>query len=93
MKRICSLMQGVEFPDASLKGNVKLRVNLRILSETRLIEKPSISCKICGKAHQTHNCWHNKSKRVSAGAEIASSAELYSLNQGGKWQNRGHNLN
>ena len=56
-------------PDASQKGNVKLRVNLRILTKTRLIEKPNISCKICGKAHQTHNCWHNKSKRVSAGAE------------------------
>ena len=28
-----------------------------------------------------------------AGAEIASSAEFNSLNQGGKWQNRGRNLN
>ena len=55
--------------------------------------KPSISCKICGKAHQTHNCWHNKSKRVSACAEIASSAEFNSPNQGGKWHNRGRNLN
>ena len=26
---------------------------------------------------------------MSAGAEIASSAEFNSLNQGGKWQNRG----
>ena len=55
--------------------------------------KPSISCKICGKAHQTHNCWHNKSKRVSAGTEKASSAEFNSPNQGGKWQNRGCNWN
>ena len=31
-------MQGVEFPDASQKGNVKLRVKLRIITETRLIE-------------------------------------------------------
>ena len=38
MRRICSPMQGVEFRDASQKGNVKLRVNLRILTETRLIE-------------------------------------------------------
>ena len=30
---------------------------------------------------------------MSAGAEIASSAEFNSLNQGGKWQNRGCNLN
>ena len=55
--------------------------------------KPSISCKICGKANQTHNCWHNKSKRVSAGVEIGSSAEFNSPNQGGKWQNRGRNWN
>ena len=45
--------------------------------------KPSISCKICGKAHQAHNCWHSKSKRMSAGTEIASSAEFNSPNQGG----------
>ena len=38
MRRICSPMQGVEFLNASQKGNVKLRVNLRILTETRLIE-------------------------------------------------------
>ena len=55
--------------------------------------KSNISCKICGKAHQTHNCWHNKSKRVSAGTEIASSAEVNSPNQGGKWQNRGQDRN
>ena len=30
---------------------------------------------------------------MSAGAEIASSAEFNSPNQGGKWQNRGRNLN
>ena len=55
--------------------------------------KSNISCKICGKAHQTHNCWHKKSKRVSVGTKIASSAEFNSPNQGGKWQNRGHNWN
>ena len=38
MRRICLPMQGVEFPDVSQKGNVKLSVNLRILTETRLIE-------------------------------------------------------
>ena len=38
MRRICLLMQGMEFPDASQKGSVKLRVKLRILTKTRLIE-------------------------------------------------------
>ena len=38
MRRICLPMQGVEFPDASQKGIVKLRVKLRILTDTRLIE-------------------------------------------------------
>ena len=88
MKWICSPMHGVEFPDASQKGNVNLRVKLH-----RVDRKPNISCKICGKAYQIHNCWHNKNKRISAGAEIASSAEFHSPNQGGKWQNRGRNLN
>ena len=59
----------------------------------RVDRKSNISCKICGKAHQTHNCRHNKNRRVSAGAEIASSAEFHSPNQGGKWQNRGCYLN
>ena len=45
--------------------------------------KSNISCKICGKAHQTYNCWHSKSKRVSACTEIALSAEFNSPNQGG----------
>ena len=61
--------------------------------ENRVDRKPNISCKICGKAHQTHNFWHNENMRVSAGAKIASSAEFHSPNQGGKWQNRGRNLN
>ena len=38
MRQICSPMQGVDFPDGSQKGNVKLRVKLRILTETRLME-------------------------------------------------------
>ena len=59
----------------------------------RVDRKPNISCKICGKAHQTHNCWHKKNRRVSVGAEIASSAKFHSPNQGGKWQNRGCYLN
>ena len=37
MRRICSPMHRVEFPDASQKGNVKLRVNLRILTKIGLI--------------------------------------------------------
>ena len=37
MRRICSPMRGVEFPDASQKGSVKLRVKLRILTKIGLI--------------------------------------------------------
>ena len=37
MRRIRSPMHGVEFPDASKKGNVELRVNLRILTKIGLI--------------------------------------------------------
>ena len=80
-------------PDASQKGNMELRVKFTHTYENQVDQKPNISCKICGKAHQTHNCWHNKNKRVLAGAEIASGAEFHSPNQGGKWQNRGCNLN
>ena len=73
---------------------MRLRVKFHIITEiTQYDRKSNISCKICGKAHQTHNCWHNKSKRVSAGKEIAFSAEFNSPNQGGKWQNRGRNWN
>ena len=38
MRRICSPMQGVEFPDASQKGIVRLRVKFRIITEIRVIE-------------------------------------------------------
>ena len=38
MRRICLPMQGVEFPDASRKGIVGLRVKLCIITEIRLIE-------------------------------------------------------
>ena len=38
MRWICSPMQGVEFPDASQKGIVRLRVKFSIITEIRLIE-------------------------------------------------------
>ena len=88
------------FPDARggvpgciAKGQRETKSQVTHNYENEVDRKPSISCKIYGKAHQTHNCWHNKSKRVLAGTEIASSAEFNSPNQGGKWQNRGCNLN
>ena len=80
-------------PGSVAKGQRETKSQLTHTYENRVDWKPNISCKICGKAHQTHNCWHNKNKRVSADAELASSAEFHSLNQGGKWQNRGRNLN
>ena len=80
-------------PGCVAKGQRETKSQFTHTNGNQVDRKPSISCKICGKAHQTHNCWHNKRKRESAGAEIASSAEFNSLNQGGKWQNRGHNLN
>ena len=81
------------FPGCVAKGQRETKSQFTHTYGNQVVRKPSISCKICGKAHQTHNCWHNKSKRVSAAAEIASSAEFNSPNQGGKWQNRGCNLN
>ena len=80
-------------PGCVAKGQRETKSQVTHNYRNQVDRKPSISCKICGKAHQTHNCWHNKSKRVSAGAEKASSAEFNSPNQGGKWQNRGRNLN
>ena len=80
-------------PGCVAKGQRETKSQFTHTNGNQVDRKPSISCKICGKAHQTHNCWHNKRKRESAGAEIASSAEFNSLNQGGKWQNRGRNLN
>ena len=80
-------------PGCVAKGQRETKSQFMHTYRNQVDQKPSISCKICGKAHQTNNCWHNKSKRVSAGAEIASSAEFNSPNQGGKWQNRGRNLN
>ena len=44
--------------------------------EPKQDQRPVVKCKICGKAHQTHNCWHNKNK-------VASSAEFDSQYQGG----------
>ena len=38
MRRICLLMQGVEFLDASQKGIVRLRVKFRLITEIRLME-------------------------------------------------------
>ena len=80
-------------PGCVTKGQRETRSQVTHTYENWVDRKANISCKLCGKAHQTHNCWHNKNKRVSAGAEIASSAEFHSLNQGGKWQNRGRNWN
>ena len=80
-------------PGCVAKGHRETKSQVPHNYGNQVDRKSNISCKICGKAHQTHNCWHNKSKRVSAGTEIASSAEFNSLNQGGKWQNRGRNWN
>ena len=80
-------------PGCVAKGQRKTKSQVTHTYENPVDRKPNIFCKICGKAHQIPNCWHNKNKRVSAGAEIASSAEFHSLNQGGKWQNRGRNWN
>ena len=80
-------------PACVAKGHRENKSQVRHNYGNQVDRKSNISCKICGKAHLTHNCWHNKSKRVSAGTEIASSAEFNSPNQGGKWQNRGHNWN
>ena len=76
-------------PGCVAKGHRETKSQVPHNYGNQVDRKSNISCKICGKAHQTHNCWHNKSKRVSAGTEIASSAEFNSPNQGGKWQNRG----
>ena len=75
-------------PGCVAKGQRETRSQVTHTYENRVDLKPSISCKICGKAHQTHDCWHNKNKRVLAGEEIASSAEFHSPNQGENWQNR-----
>ena len=75
-------------PGCVAKGQRETKSQFTRTYENWVDRKPNISCKICGKAHQTHNCWHNKNKRVLAGAEIASSAEFHSPNQGGKWQIR-----
>ena len=83
----------VGVPGCVAKGQSETKSQVTNTYENRVDWKPNISCKICGKAYQTHNCWHNKNKRVSAGTEITSSAEFHSTNQGGKWQNRGCNLN
>ena len=80
-------------PGCVAKGHRETKSQVQHNYGNQVDRKSNISCKICGKAHQTHNCWHNKSKRVSAGTEIASSAEFNSPNQGGKWQNRGRNWN
>ena len=80
-------------PGCVAKGQHETKSQFMHTYENRVDQKPNISCKICGKAHQTHNCWHNKNKRVSAGAKIASSAEFHFSYQGGNWQNRGRNLN
>ena len=80
-------------PGCVAKGHRETKSQVPHNYGNQVDRKSNISCKICGKAHQTHNCWHNKSKRVSAGTEIASSAEFNSPNQGGKWQNRGRNWN
>ena len=80
-------------PGCVAKGQRETKSQFTHTYENQVDRKPNISCMICGKAHQTHNCLHNKNKRVSAGADIASSAEFLSPNQGGKWQNRGRNFN
>ena len=80
-------------PGCVAKGQRETRSQVTHTYEYWVDRKPNISCKICGKAHQTYYCWHNKNKRVYAGAEIGSSAEFHSLNQGGKWQSRGCNWN
>ena len=74
-------------PGCVAKGQSETKSRVTHTYENRVDRKPNISCKNCGKAHQTHNCRHNKNKRVSDGAEIASSAEFHSPNQGGIWQN------
>ena len=81
MRRICSPMHGMEFPDASKKGNVELRVNLRILKKIGLIGNQIFLVRFVVKPIK-HN-WHNKNKRVSAGAEKVSSAEFNSQYRGG----------
>ena len=73
-------------PGCVAKGQRESRREVTHTYENPVDWKPSISCKICGKANQTHNYWHNKNKRVSAGGVITSSAKFHSPNQGGNWQ-------
>ena len=70
-------------PGCVAKGHRETKSQVPHNYGNQVDRKSNISCKICGKAHQTHNCWHNKSKRVSAGTEIASSAEFNSQYRGG----------
>ena len=79
-------------PGCVAKGHRETKSQVPHNYGNQVDRKSNISCKICGKAHQTHNCWHNKSKRVSAGTEIASSAEFDSQYRGGN-SNWGQNRN
>ena len=63
-------------PGCVSKGHRETKSQVLHNYRNQVDRKPSISCKICGKAHQTHNYWHNKSKRVSAGTDIASKMNL-----------------
>ena len=79
-------------PGCVAKGHRETKSQVPHNYGNQVDRKSNISCKICGKAHQTHTCWHNKSKRVSAGTEIASSTEFnsqYKGDNGGQDWNRG----
>ena len=49
MRRICSLIRGVVFLDATQNDSVKLGVKLCILLKIGFDRKPNGFCKICGK--------------------------------------------
>ena len=72
-------------PRCVAKGQCETKSQFMHTYKNLVDRKPNISCKVCGKAHQTHNCWHNKNKRVASSAEFNSQYRGGNSNWGQDW--------
>ena len=60
---------GVSYCLASGQRDLKSSGQTHI--ESTSVERPKLSCNICGKAHSTHECWYNPDQKATSNVDVA----------------------
>ena len=60
---------GVSYCLASGQRDFKSSGQTRV--ETPSVNRPKLSCNICGKAHSTHECWYNPDQKATSNVDVA----------------------